>query len=195
MSRKMKLLSLVLVAMLLISVGGATVALAQEDEEAEPQEEQIETEVVEEAMPTMAPGVLFGRVAEILGVSEEELKEAFIQARQEMMEERWEEAFYRLLDKAVEEGLLTQEEADEIKDWWEQRPEALNLEMLKRTFGFIAPHLKNRPNGGGRKHSELGPPWLGEMERPGMPPWVGKQRQQGGPPPWVGQMQLPGLAR
>jgi len=195
MSRKMKLLSLVLVAALLLSVGGATAALAQEDEDAEPQEEPVETEVVAEVMPPMAPGALLGRVAQILGLSEEELKEAFIQARQEMMEERWEEAFYRSLDKAVEEGLLTQEEVDEIKDWWEQRPPALNLGLLKRALGFTIPHLKNRPNGRGRGHSELGPPWLGEMERPGMPPWVEKQRQQAGPPPWVGQMHSFGLAR
>lgn len=174
MPKRMKVLLSVLVAILLLTVGGTAIALAQEEEEPTPQVE--------------ANGLL-ARVAEILGMSEEDLIDAFKQARQEMMEERWEEAFYRALDKAVEEGLLTQEEADEIREWWEEKPEALNLGLLRRVFGLVGPDAKNLPNNGRGKHLELGLPWVGEWQRPGPPPWVEQQRQRPGPPPWVGQLQ------
>jgi len=36
-----------------------------------------------------------------------------------------EEACIRSLDKAVEKECITQEEADAIKEWWEQKPEVM----------------------------------------------------------------------
>ena len=92
MSKKMKVLVSVLVAVLVFTIGGTAMALAQDEEE--------------EPVPEVAANSLLARVAEILGVSEEDLTEAFKQARQELMQERWEEAFNQLLDKAVAEGLL-----------------------------------------------------------------------------------------
>ena len=77
---------------------------------------------------------LLSRVAEILDISEEELIGAFEQAKQEMMAERCEAAFYEFLEQAVEEGLITEEEAEEIEKWWEQRPEALNWAQLRNAF-------------------------------------------------------------
>ena len=137
MSKKMKVLVSVLVAILVLGVGGTTIAMAQEGEEPEPQDEELTAEVGENDFLT--------RVAEILGISEEELREAFKQARQEMMEERWEKAFNQLLDKAVAEGLLTPEEAEEIREWWAQKPEALNLGLCRRAFGYMAPNAANMP--------------------------------------------------
>jgi len=69
-SRKMKVIISVLVAVLLLTVGG-TVALADEE-------------------PTPQSGVnrLLDRVAGILGIEQEELADAFNQARQEMQEEQ-----------------------------------------------------------------------------------------------------------
>lgn len=69
---------------------------------------------------------LFSRVAEILGIDEQQLIDAFKQARQEMMDE----AFDKRLGKAVERGRLTEEQAEEIKGWWEARPEYLPLGFL-----------------------------------------------------------------
>ena len=57
-----------------------------------------------------------------LGVEEDELEDAMQQALQETREEAREEA----LAQAVEDGLLTQEEADEIQAWWDARPETLD---------------------------------------------------------------------
>ena len=69
---------------------------------------------------------LIGRVAEILDIPEETLIEAFEQAQQEMAWERREEALAGALERAVENGRITQPEADDIEVWWDQRPAAFD---------------------------------------------------------------------
>lgn len=139
MSKKMKVLIAVLVAILTLTVSGAAAVLAQEDEEVELEEGELLGEL-NEIMPRVKmfvsteSGEILSRVAEILGISEEELSDAFAQAKQEMMAERCEEAFYEFLERAVEEGIITEEEAEEIKEWWEQKPEAFNLAQLRNAF-------------------------------------------------------------
>jgi len=118
MSKKMKVLVSVLVAVLMLVGSGSAIAMAQEEEEPEPTVE--------------ANGLLAG-VAEILGIPEEDLIDAFGQARQEMTEE----VFLNALDKAVEEGLITQEEADEIKEWWEQKPDVLDRGLFGNASRFM----------------------------------------------------------
>lgn len=74
---------------------------------------------------------LLSRVASILGIPVETLKNAIMQAQQEIQNE----AFLRMLEKAVEKGIITQAEADQIKQWWQARPEAadrLLQQILKR---------------------------------------------------------------
>ena len=72
------------------------------------------------------------RVAQILGISREDLTNAFEQARQEMREE----ALIRVLDRAVEKGRIDEDGAKEIEEWWEQRPEVHDRSRLRRAFGF-----------------------------------------------------------
>ncbi len=117
MSKRVKILVSALVVVLLLAVGGTAIVMAQE-----------------EPTPTPEAGAkgLLTRVAEILDIPQEDLVNAFKQAKQEMRQE----AFIRALDKAVEEGYITQEEADEIKEWWEQKPEVLSPNLLRRAFGF-----------------------------------------------------------
>ena len=67
------------------------------------------------------PHVLAGKVADALGLGEDEVANAFHEARQEMTEE----AMQQRVENAVEEGIITQDEATEILDWWQDRPEAL----------------------------------------------------------------------
>lgn len=69
------------------------------------------------------PGIkkIFTRVAEILGIEEQKLIDAFTQARKELAAE----AFQTRLDKLVEQGRLTEEQAKQIKEWWNKRPESL----------------------------------------------------------------------
>lgn len=143
MSRKMRIFIPVLVAILILTAGSAAMVLAQEGEE-------------EPTSPAETNGLL-ARVAEILGISPEELMTAFRQARQEMTEEKWTEAFDRALDKAVEKGLLTAEEAEEIREWWAQKPESLNMSLLRRFFSFVRPHPGPRREGMPPLSQEFGP--------------------------------------
>ncbi|MBL7124961.1 MAG: hypothetical protein ISS51_02560 [Dehalococcoidales bacterium] len=121
MSKRVKIIVSVVLTILLLTVGITATAMAQEEE------------------PTTTPeagakGLLLARVAEILGIPQEDLANAFKQAQQEVREE----ALSRRLDKAVEEGRITQEEADAIKEWWEQKPDVLGLGLSVRAFGFPA---------------------------------------------------------
>ena len=128
MSKKMKALVSMLLAVILLTAGSAAAVMAQEDEEPAPP--------AEESAAPMEANSLLTRVAEVLGIPEEELTEAFQQARQEMMQERWEEVFYQMLEKAVAEELITPEEAEEITEWWAQKPEALDPGLLRHAFQF-----------------------------------------------------------
>lgn len=110
MSRKTKIMvTLGLVVLLVLTTIGTT--LAQE--------------------PPKVLGIkkVFTRVAEILGIEEQKLIDAFTQARKELAAE----AFQPRLDKLVEQGRLTEEQANQIREWWEKRPESLGpgLGMMK----------------------------------------------------------------
>ena len=61
------------------------------------------------------------RVAEILGMEEDTVADAVKQAKQEMYEEK----LQAKLDALVESGRITQEEADEYKEWVDSRPEGI----------------------------------------------------------------------
>jgi hypothetical protein len=90
------------------------------------------------------------RVAEILGIDVTELSDAFQQAgeahRTAEMDAR--------LDQAVVDGTITQEEADEIRDWLDDRSEV--LEELKGAKG----HGGSEGNG---LEVRLGPPIFHRM--------------------------------
>lgn len=111
MSKKVKILVSVVVAILLLTVGGTAAVMAQEDPAPTPE--------------AGAKGCL-ARAAEILGIPQEDLVNAFKQAQQEMRHE----AFTRALDRAVKQERITQDEADQIKERYEQRPEALDCPAL-----------------------------------------------------------------
>lgn len=66
--------------------------------------------------------IFISKVAGTLGLTEEEVADAIEQARQEMRDE----VFGQRLDKAVENGLITEDEAAEIQEWWDNRPAALD---------------------------------------------------------------------
>lgn len=126
MSKRVKVLVSLLVAVLMLVASGTAVAMAQEEEEPAP--------------PVESNG-LFTRVAEILDIPEEDLIDAFGQARQEMREE----VFLNALDKAVGEGIITQEEADELKEWWEQKPDVLDQGLFRHAFGSMGPRADCMP--------------------------------------------------
>ena len=62
---------------------------------------------------------LVARVAEKLGLSEATVQDAFDESRQEIRDEMID----RKLDRLVENGTLTQEEAGDYRDWLDARPD------------------------------------------------------------------------
>ena len=103
MWRSKKFILAVVLSVVMLVGGTAGVALAQSEED-------------EGLGPRHA---VAARVAEILGIDQQELEDAFKQAMSEMREE----ALDRHLQKLVDEGTLTQEQADEYKEWIESRPD------------------------------------------------------------------------
>lgn len=78
------------------------------------------------------PKTLLTRVAGILGIEQQNIEDAFAQARSEMQSE----ALQNYLDKLVEEGTITQEEADEYSAWLQSRPDI----SLPAPFGHFGGH-------------------------------------------------------
>jgi hypothetical protein len=80
---------------------------------------------------------LMAKVAAILGIDQTKLEDAFTQAQKEMRDE----TLTNYLNKLVEEGKITQEEADQYQQWWNARPDTLNqlgpgFEFGGRNRGF-----------------------------------------------------------
>ena len=121
MWRSKKLIIIAVVAALVLagSIGG--VALAQ-------------TENGDESQPEAERGALLDRICEIyedetgVTIDQEALKDAFAQAGEEMrlaaMESR--------LQYLVEQDKITQDEADQLLEWWQAKPDVLD------GFGFQA---------------------------------------------------------
>ncbi len=62
---------------------------------------------------------LLARVAAILGIDQQKVEDAFAQAQSEMQEE----ALDSYLKNLVDQGKITQEQADQYKKWWQSRPD------------------------------------------------------------------------
>ena len=100
--RKKFIIIAVVVGLVLVLVGSlAGVALAQED------------------TTSTQPKTLLARVATILGIDQQEVEDAFAQAQREMQAE----ALDNYLNSMVEQGKITQEQANQYKTWWQARPE------------------------------------------------------------------------
>ena len=139
MSKRVKVLVSVLGVVVLLTVAGSAVVMAQ-GESTLVSEVSTKGRLATGVEPRIELGKSFGyvgdnmsggllaRVAGILGIPQEELDNAFQQAQQEVREE----AFIRTLDRAVEKGRITEEEADEIKAWYEQKPEVLSSGLFQR---------------------------------------------------------------
>lgn len=93
------------------------------------------------------------RVAAILGVDEANVQDAFRQATQEMQDE----ALQRKLERMVENGRLTQEQADQIRAWYQSRPEVLPPGMPFGRFGGHHGHHRGGMWRGGGWHMPVPP--------------------------------------
>ncbi|MDE2817873.1 MAG: hypothetical protein OXM03_09260 [Chloroflexota bacterium] len=110
MRKKHWIIGLMALLALVVGVGSGT-ALAQEN--GEKAEKPIQ-------------GVI-ARVATILGLEEQQVQAAFDQARQEIRDARFEEMVGQRLDALVESGRITQEQADEMRAWYAERPDSFWL--------------------------------------------------------------------
>ena len=101
------------------------------------------------------PNSLASRVAVILGLDGADVQVAFDQAARELQREGQDEASQRRLNRLVERGRLTQEQADEHQQWYQSRPEgpAPRFRFTRRD-GFFGGH---RP--GGRRWHRRGFDW------------------------------------
>ena len=126
MSQKVKVLISALLVAVLLTVGTTATVLAEGGDE-------DTTTVTEEESEE---GFL-NRLADILGIEKEDLINAFEQARQEMCEA----AFIDRVNEAVAEGLITQEQADEITGWWLQRPDEALGKLWRQKPEGIGPSM------------------------------------------------------
>ena len=90
--------------------------------------------------------VFVNKSAVILGIEDEVLAQAISQARIEICQETMTRMFNNLLDKALQRGIITENESNEIRAWWEGRPAAVNklLEQARHQWNL------NRQNGNGQ---------------------------------------------
>jgi hypothetical protein len=72
-----------------------------------------------------------GRVAAILGLDESQVQDAFKQASGEAREEK----LQMKLDRMVEQGKITQEQADEYRQWYQAKPDGIMSKSRFRGFG------------------------------------------------------------
>lgn len=100
-SKKFILLAVLAVVILVGGIGGIVYAQEDGDEDASPK------------------AVLLEKVADKLGIDQQQLEDAFTEALGEIRDE----AQLKWLEKAVEEGLITEEEAAEYSQWWSARPD------------------------------------------------------------------------
>ena len=78
------------------------------------------------------------RVASILGIDENDLTGAMGQVRKEMEDE----AVKSVLDKKVESGLITQDEANKYYEWYQAKPEGVEGFGMHKGFGDYRLHKR-----------------------------------------------------
>ncbi len=99
--------ALIAATVALVAVSGAALAFGRGGSDAESRDDLLE------------------RASDVLGIESQALKDALTQAQSELETERQR----AVLAELVEDGLISQEEADEASAWLEQKPEAVDRVM------------------------------------------------------------------
>ncbi|MBN2075982.1 MAG: hypothetical protein JW762_10570 [Dehalococcoidales bacterium] len=118
MWRKRKFIIMVLGAILIIIASLGGIAMAQDS--------------VDESKSDS----IMARVADILGIDQQTVEDAFEQAQAEMHEE----ALDKYLQNLVDEGIISEEKAAEYKGWLESRPD------IKEYTDQIKEWMKDKPD-------------------------------------------------
>jgi uncharacterized membrane protein len=109
MWRKRKWLIIAVLAAVIVLVAGIIGGVAYAQSSTTPTPSTIDT----------AKTGIMARVAEILGIDQQKLQDAFNQAQKEQADA----ALTARLDSLVKAGKMTQAQADHYKKWWESRPD------------------------------------------------------------------------
>lgn len=123
MWRKKKFIVMLLITVVVIAASFGGVALAQESED------------------STQPDTLMGRVSKILGIEQQTLEDAFDQVRTEMQAE----AMDRHLQNLVDEGVITEEQAAEYKEWLESRPDTTEYDEQIKEWMESKPDIPGIP--------------------------------------------------
>jgi hypothetical protein len=116
--RKLQIVIPIAIAVVTVSVFSLAVVFAQGNEEGDSNASKLAI-----------------KVAEILGLNAAEVDDAIKQARRELRDE----TVQNNLNALVEEGRLTQEQADEYLDWIQSKPEGISA-IGKHSFGKRGHH-------------------------------------------------------
>ncbi len=116
--RKLQIVIPIAIAVVTVSVFSLAVVFAQGNEEGDSNASKLAI-----------------KVAEILGLNAAEVDDAIKQARRELRDE----TVQNNLNALVEEGQLTQEQADEYLDWIQSKPEGISA-IGKHSFGKRGHH-------------------------------------------------------
>ncbi len=122
MSKKVKILVSVLAVVVLLAVGGAAAVTAQEGASAN---------------ATASGKTLLARVAAILGIDQQKVEDAFAQAQREIRDE----ALGSYLQKLVEQGKITQEQADQYKAWRQSSPDMSQYQQQLKEWQQARPQI------------------------------------------------------
>jgi len=115
---KKSIVAVVLAAVVLVGVVGGTV-LAQNGNEGDNQPQAQHTALLDRVCVIYQDNT--GTT-----IDSQQLKDAFVQAKGEMRTEAMENRLQNLVD----EGEITQDEADQYKEWWQSKPD------VQVKFGF-----------------------------------------------------------
>ncbi len=95
-----------------------------------------------QTVDTGQPQTLLARVATILGIDQQKVEDAFSQAQKEMQNE----ALDSYLKNLVDQGKITQQQADQYKAWWQARPDMSQynqqLQQWQQARPSLPPELK-----------------------------------------------------
>ena len=116
MTRKVRLSALLLAVVLVMAVSATVFALGDEKD--------------------VSADSFVARVADILGLDEASVQGAFDRAAKDIRDE----SLQGRLDHLVEQGRLTEEQADEYRQWYESRPDGPGLGFRLPGIGRTAFH-------------------------------------------------------
>jgi hypothetical protein len=115
MSKKLKIVMAVVAGVVVLAVGGAAIVMA------------AGSSTTPTTTPTAQSNTLFAKAATTLGVTEQQLTDAFKQANTQAESQMIDQQ----LAQAVTKGTITQAESDAIKTWLSQKPTAPTKDSLK----------------------------------------------------------------